>query len=631
MAGRPVLNDDARTLIEKAVRDQLAPADRERLEQLLLESDDVAEAYLDYFQLETDLHLLGYEERFLDHIDDVVAAATQCGLTVAQRRFGTRAVALVPRSFSHRLSRAFANTITPERHPFNYGLFCMACLLVCIFGFFVLITPNWWGDPEYIAEVLSDDDHDEYADGFRLSPYVARVTGRSADREWAPSQRSLGPHAHLRRGQVLRVASGLLQITHKDGGEVILEGPAQYRVTSRGAGELEEGRLTVRGIAGFQIFTDELVVTDLGTEFGVAVDADGTCDVQVFEGTVQANLTRSGRESLPIRLAANEAVRFDARTQQVQRRPPGNHFVRRLPARPVLEAPPVQAGPSQPVRVAGSAITVDATDQFILQAARGLQAVEDLSFDAAGADKLVVVLSTENASNHGNGEIVAVRYNGRPLALLVESKVDRGSAEIWYLDDPGSIGQGTIEVEAVNPNGGIGAAYALSNTQAGAGGATGTAAGDSVASVSLAASAADSLVIAVLNNSGQPNASGTPTAYVPLTQVSSGFWGGQWGGHASGYQPAAVAGRVTSWFTTNTGAGYSINLVAAEFLSQPGATIAVPAEEETPAAAEPADDAPAASKPIHANQAIHRRTGHPLRAGGGGLWPGPVRAARLDG
>lgn len=61
---------------------------------------------------------------------------------------------------------------------------------------------------------------------------------------------------------------------------------------------------------------------------------------------------------------------------------------------------------------------------------------------------------------------------------------DNGAVAIFYLDNPGPIGSGTIEVSASNPNGGIGTALALSGTAAGYG-ASSTATGSAVTSVSL--------------------------------------------------------------------------------------------------------------------------------------------------
>ncbi|NCG12764.1 MAG: hypothetical protein GWP38_05400 [Planctomycetia bacterium] len=234
----------------------------------------------------------------------------------------------------------------------------------------------------------------------------------------------------------------------------------------------------------------------------------------------------------------------------------------------------VLSSSTHPSGVSGM-ITVDETAQFSLQSGIGLNAVTGLAgFDAAGADKLVVTVGTEHGFNNGEGYVFEVRYSGVILTEVVQEDagVNNGTAAIFYLDNPGPIGSGTIEVSASSPNGGIGAAYALSGTTAGYG-ASNTSTGNTVTSVTLTTSGENSLLIAALENSGNPNGSGTAVANVPMTSVASGFWGSQWGSHASGYLQVATPDMVTPTFSTNIGANFSINVVAAEFLAQVDVTL----------------------------------------------------------
>lgn len=224
---------------------------------------------------------------------------------------------------------------------------------------------------------------------------------------------------------------------------------------------------------------------------------------------------------------------------------------------------------------AAQSVTVDSTQQFSLQTGNGLKSVTGLgTFNAGTADKLVVVISTEDANNSGIGYVYDVRYNGKVMteAIQEDAGSNNGTAAIFYLDNPGSIGTGTIQVSAENPNGGIGAAYALSNTMPGFGVAN-RRTGSTANSVTLTTAGEGSVVIAVLDNAGKPNTTGTPTATTTspslLTQVSSGAWGSQWGGHASGYRLVASPTSITPSFSTLTGTGYTINVAAVEFPAQP--------------------------------------------------------------
>lgn len=226
--------------------------------------------------------------------------------------------------------------------------------------------------------------------------------------------------------------------------------------------------------------------------------------------------------------------------------------------------------------VATQSVTVDATQQFSLQSGNGLKSVTGLgTFNAGTADKLVVVISTEDANNSGTGFVYDVRYNGKVMTEAIQEDAGNasGTAAIFYLDNPGPIGSGTIQVSAENPNGGIGCAYALSNTMPGFG-ASNSRTGSTASSVTLTTAGDRSVVIAVLDNAGSPNNSGTPTAITTspssLTQASSGMWGGsQWGGHASGYRLVISPTAITPAFTTSSGSSYTLNIAAVEFPAQP--------------------------------------------------------------
>jgi autotransporter-associated beta strand protein len=215
-----------------------------------------------------------------------------------------------------------------------------------------------------------------------------------------------------------------------------------------------------------------------------------------------------------------------------------------------------------------STITVNATQSFTVASGSGYKAVTGLgTFDAASADKLVVIVGLENANND-HAAIAGVRYNGVQMLEAVQQTggTTTGAVGIFYLDNPGPVGSG-ITVSGYNPNGGLGVAYSLSGTKPGFG-AMNSRKGTAITQVPLTTSAANSLVIAALENSGNTNSAGTPTASSPLTQSIGTSWGSQWGSLAVGHQQVATISAVTPTFSTNTGTGYSINAAAIEILAE---------------------------------------------------------------
>ena len=119
------------------------------------------------------------------------------------------------------------------------------------------------------------------------------------------------------------------------------------------------------------------------------------------------------------------------------------------------------------------------------------------------------------------------------------------------------------------PNGAHVTIIGLAGTKPGGGNtgasrATQAAAGD--VSTSITSSANKSMVIAMVENSGRNNGSGTATlaSGSPMTLAHDGNWGSQWGTTASGYQFVSASGT-TITPTFNTAAGGNIHVVAAKF------------------------------------------------------------------
>jgi hypothetical protein len=209
-----------------------------------------------------------------------------------------------------------------------------------------------------------------------------------------------------------------------------------------------------------------------------------------------------------------------------------------------------------------------------------------ISYDATGADKLVVAIGTEAGNNNQKVNSVSLSFNGVAMtAAVLENTIfdsspplpgdwDGGYAGIFYLDNPFQGPAGfTFSASTTSgaPNGAHVTIIGLAGTEAGAGHtgaswATQAAAGN--VSTSITTSANNSMVIAMVENSGRNNSSGTAAlaSGSSLTFAHNGLWGSQWGTCASGYQIVPAGGTtITPTFTTN--AGGNIHVIASEFKS----------------------------------------------------------------
>jgi len=137
---------------------------------------------------------------------------------------------------------------------------------------------------------------------------------RATDSVWdgptqpQPGERLIASALSLREGTAeIRLASGV---------DLLVEAPANLELVDVGNSVLRTGRLVVRVPAtakGYAVDTPKARVVDLGTEFGVDVQADGETVVQVFAGAVVTELKKPdpfGKRSR--RLVAGETVRIDA-------------------------------------------------------------------------------------------------------------------------------------------------------------------------------------------------------------------------------------------------------------------------------------------------------------------------------
>ncbi len=184
---------------------------------------------------------------------------------------------------------------------------------------------------------------------------VGRISG-TADCRWADPPDG----AAVRLGGKYVLNSGLVEITYQSGATVILEGPCAYEVDSPAGGFLSLGKLTARveklsaisdqlseiskspnlQISKFVVRTPTAVVTDVGTEFGVEVDASGTSRAHVFRGRVEVRPAdadaATGRVPV-ISLGENESatVRVGKDSVPAMTREPGQpgKFARGMPRR----------------------------------------------------------------------------------------------------------------------------------------------------------------------------------------------------------------------------------------------------------------------------------------------------------
>ena len=172
----------------------------------------------------------------------------------------------------------------------------LACVVVLGSWFLLSDKSNVTAD----AVVKNDggDSAGRLLDAGRTSDIVGQVT-RKVDCNWQDDRWYVAPGPTLREGQTIRLGKGFMELSFNSGASVVLEGPALLTVESDMCLFLHQGKASATipsSARGFTIRTPTCQSVDLGTAFGLKVDAMGNSELHVFKGEVVAQkLDREGK------------------------------------------------------------------------------------------------------------------------------------------------------------------------------------------------------------------------------------------------------------------------------------------------------------------------------------------------
>lgn len=182
---------------------------------------------------------------------------------------------------------------------------CAALLAIMLFVQFALRPQTQTVSDQPVAQRLV------------VQPMVATVTKLSKAR-WENTT-EINRNTELKPGP-LHLIQGYAEITFKSQAKVIIEAPAKINLVNENAARLDKGILTAhvpKPAQGFAVTTPSVLITDLGTEFGLMVNQDGVADVHVLTGEVKALFTPDIDGASPQAsrmLHENAAMRFNAQT-----------------------------------------------------------------------------------------------------------------------------------------------------------------------------------------------------------------------------------------------------------------------------------------------------------------------------
>jgi hypothetical protein len=116
------------------------------------------------------------------------------------------------------------------------------------------------------------------------------------------------------RKEPLILQTGLIVIVFDSGAKALLEAPATFRLKSAKRMLLYAGRLFASvpdSAKGFIIDTPNSCITDMGTQFGVQVEQDGTSDLHMFKGKATLTSNSDSKAKQNLTLTAGQAKRVN--------------------------------------------------------------------------------------------------------------------------------------------------------------------------------------------------------------------------------------------------------------------------------------------------------------------------------
>ena len=297
---------------------ELDASEIERLEELVLTSDEAMEFYIKFFNVH---HALGdslfegdcephFEsilgKGFNSCLDDVTGESPCCNEELFPSLCDIPDHLIKPllnSSTATDSSGGFMSGFFGKNSPANYIPLVVSLVSMFLVILALVIVPF------YSAR---NNEGNDWA-------LVARVT-RSIDCRWVTGEKWSRDGAFLTAGQLLELESGLVEIEFSSGASVVLQGPARFITSAPKNSRLDYGKLTAivpEEAEGFVVRTPGMDVVDLGTEFGVAVETNQKTDVHVFKGVVEMEAATKSGQKKTVRLKKNEAAEYDTASGNV--------------------------------------------------------------------------------------------------------------------------------------------------------------------------------------------------------------------------------------------------------------------------------------------------------------------------
>ncbi len=285
--------------LEAYLADELDDRGRRQVEEALRRDADLRECFLQQVQLDSALRYLlpGNEEEFCaEAFEKAIVARLESEGAGEGRGFAKSVLTEIVEE---------REEIRPIRWPdlVKAGVISAAASVALMFLLQGIIFSQSPFGPRLTQHIVSGPE------------FVARVE-LSDDLTWSEETAgSIREDGWLTSG-LIEIESGEAMIAFNSGATATVEGPAALSIESPNRVFLNQGRLTADvppPATGFTVNTPRLNAVDIGTRFGIEVDADGNSELHVMEGEVEAS--RTSGNAVAVLVSEGLALRADERTR----------------------------------------------------------------------------------------------------------------------------------------------------------------------------------------------------------------------------------------------------------------------------------------------------------------------------
>ena len=303
-------SDENVRLISRYLDRTLTPDEMDELEGKLSQDVEFATEMARYSLTHRQITELLTEEKLHSLLDNTVGISP----TLPNEMKSSSSATLGDSTSAERRTRNTSEELSYSRSWFSrsQSLLGLAAAILVFAGFVFLrsdsdLTSN--SDNEIASASPSSEEQAIAATVTRLSGYRPNA-----------GQEALKIGDQIESGATLAFETGLVKLAFECGAEVTLQGPCEFDLENKMLGYLKKGSVTAnvpRRAFTFAIRAPGIDFIDLGTDFGINVDADGNSQLHVFEGEV---IYRQDLESVKstevVHVIEDEAVLFGASTEE---------------------------------------------------------------------------------------------------------------------------------------------------------------------------------------------------------------------------------------------------------------------------------------------------------------------------